>query len=209
MIAQVTKERADETRLGEETFDPQIDQFPEIRKVLSKRVTALQNRSPQNTQHRYCRCSSSWQPGHPATKHCEAIAGLDSARQKGQRLNAGKKEITAPLDLHEARQSMQPPIGRTALYSKHPRAIVVADQWILFPLQPIAVGIVQPGLLDELELPPEVRVEGDEDQPLVAAKTPPRDKMWWLLELFPDCAGPTESESRGFDRRICEPIGQL
>jgi hypothetical protein len=33
MIAQVTKERADETPLGEETFDPQIDQFPEIRKV--------------------------------------------------------------------------------------------------------------------------------------------------------------------------------
>ena len=96
-----------------------------------------------------------------------------------------------------------------------------ADESVLFAAEPAEDAVVDPVLLNELELPFDVAVQADEEHSPLVAVLPARllaeaacrrgglaaaaGADWPSLSA---AAGSAASESRGLARRMCEPTGQ-
>src|SRR5262245_43231596 len=105
-------------------------------------------------------CSASSEPAA-----CTDSLGRRKAPEKPERTHARQEEVIAAANVDEAGQGLEPLARRLARDGEGPRfALVGADERVSFVVETGKLRVVHPGLLDELELAPDARVQTDEEQ---------------------------------------------
>ena len=77
----------------------------------------------------------------------------------------GKKEITPTHDGNKIRQASDCLVHRRALDSEYVIPLVITQKGILILIEAIERSVVDPGLLNEFELPPDIRVDCYKESP--------------------------------------------
>ena len=123
---------------------------------------------------------------------------MDPRERRGQEfqsLRAWQEEIAASLDRDETLEAMQPQTSRFVGYGHAAGAlrVVIGRYGILVVVQSVELGVVDPRLLDEFELPSNIGVDRHEHHALFG----------FPIFVFVTPAAPDDPVA------VCQPMGSL